>query len=142
MKRGEGPAWQDLLVEMHERPGSGGTLFVPAVPEPQIVLLLEGEVILEERELGGEWSQSRVGPGDMFLTTSDSPYEVRWQSDGTFKNLQVYVGLPLLREVTPEPPALREFSGQQDETMRALLHLLYVQSLARCLAVHLVRTLR
>lgn len=161
VKQGTGPAWQDLLVEMHGRPGSGGVLFVPAVPEPQIVLLLEGEVLLEERELGGEWSQVRVKPGDMFLTTSDEPYEVRWENRGTgpFRNLQVFVGLPLLKEAArdllgpeAETPSLSEFSGQRDETMLTLLQqlqgeleapsVLYVQSLARCLAVHLVRTYR
>jgi len=161
IQQGAGPAWQDLLVQVHSRPGSGGILFVPAVPEPQLVLLLEGEVLLAERELGGEWSEVLVKPGDMFLTTSDAPYEVRWENRGDvpFKNLQVYVGLPLLKEaardvlgITAEPPAIREFSGQRDDTLLALLQqlkgelddpsVLYVQSLARCLAVHLVRAYR
>ena len=156
---GVGPAWQNLLATVHARPALEYGMLVPAVPEPQIVWLLQGKIVLEEREIGGDWKRVEVDPGDLFLTTSPEPYEVRWSNSGPEAALvfQLYVGLPLLAEAAQdlfghENVSLREFSGQRDETMLALLEQLrqelersqasplFVQSLGRALAVHLVRS--
>ncbi|MBN9415215.1 MAG: helix-turn-helix transcriptional regulator [Candidatus Eremiobacteraeota bacterium] len=158
---GQGPAWQDLLVEIHVRPDQHEALLIPAVPEPQIVWTLEGQLVVEEREIGGTWLRSEVNAGDMFLTASRTPYEVRWQASGpTLPTVMaVYVGLPLLAEAAAdlwgegaEVPVLREFSAQRDEVLWMLLELLrqelvqrekasvsLVQGVARALAVHLMR---
>ncbi len=157
-----GPAWQDLLVEIRTPPPCQKAILIPAVPEPQIVWILEGSQLFEEREIGGSWQQSQVSSGDMFLTASPSPYEARWcvQGEVPMKVMTVYVGLPLLVEAArdlygaeAEVPALREFSAEPDEAMRGLLEqlrrelleqatasTLLVQGLARSLAVHLLRT--
>jgi AraC family transcriptional regulator len=159
---GRGPAWKDLLVEIRSPPLYQEAMFVPAVPEPQVVWALQGSQVFEEREPGGEWMRSEVRAGDMFLTASPTPYEARWKAREGVPTLimTVYVGLPVLLEASkdllgPEAaiPVLRDFSAQPDEPMRQLLdHLrrelvdrtsaseLFVQSLARSLAVHLVRT--
>lgn len=158
---GQGPAWQDLLVEIHARPDQEEPLFIPAVPEPQIVWNLQGKLVVEEREIGGSWLRSEVNAGDMFLTASRTPYEVRWKADAGAQSvvMAVFVGLPLLAEATADlwgdqaqVPNLREFSAQRDEVLVALLDLLrreivsqekasvaLVQGVARALAVHLVR---
>lgn len=157
-----GPAWQDLLVEIRTPPSCQKAMFVPAVPEPQIVWILEGRQLFEEREIGGAWQQSQVTSGDMFLTASSTPYEVRWcvQGEAPLRVMTAYVGLPLLLEAArdlygpeAEVPTLREFSAEPDEVMRGILDqlrrelveqetasALYVQSLARSLAVHVLRT--
>lgn len=159
---GQGPAWRDLLVEIRSPPAYQEALFIPAVPEPQIVWTVQGSQIFEERDVGGQWLRSEVSAGDMFLTASPTPYEARWKAQGPIPTLvmTVYVGLPLLLEATrdllgPEAglPALRDFSALPDEPMRAILEqlrrelveretasVLFVQSMARSLAVHLVRS--
>lgn len=155
---GLGPAWQNLLVTIHARPAVEYGMLVPAVPEPQLVWLLQGRITLEEREIGGDWKRVEVDPGDLFLTTSPEPYEVRWSNAGPAAAvvLQLYLGLPLLAEAAQhvfghENVTLREFSGERDETILVFLEqlrqelqrseasTLFVQSLGRALAVHLVR---
>lgn len=158
-----GAAWKGLLVELHNicRPQQESFL-VPAVPEPQLVMMLSGKMYLEERELGGQWKGSEVNPGDIFLTASPDPYEVRWRCLGPepAQIIQLFVGLAILSEATrdllgeeAQTPALREFSAEPDAVLESLLQLLrrelveqnsasclYVQSLARGLALHLIRT--
>ena len=34
----------------------------------------------EEREIGGAWLPHRVRRGDLFVTRSTTPYELRWRS--------------------------------------------------------------
>ena len=157
----KGPAWKDLLVEIRSPPAYQEVLFIPAVPEPQVVWVLQGSQTFEERDVGGHWVRSQVSAGDMFLTASPAPYEARWQAQGPvpLQVMTVYVGLPLLLEASRDLlgseagiPVLRDFSAQPDQAMKDLLeHLrrelveqvtasaLFVQSIARSLAVHLIR---
>jgi len=158
-----GLAWKGLLVERHNiRRAQQESFLVPAVPEPQIVLMLSGKIYLEERELGRQWRGSEVNPGDLFLTASPDPYEVRWRSLGPDPGqvMQVFVGLAILGEATrdllgeeSQIPALREFSAEPDPILETMLQLLrrelveqnpasplLVQSVARALAVHMVRS--
>src|SRR5690606_38230351 len=53
---GEGPAWRDMLVEIHTRPAVGKTMLIPAVAEPQLHWQISGRVLCEDRDLGGEWN--------------------------------------------------------------------------------------
>jgi AraC family transcriptional regulator len=158
---GSGPAWTDILVEVHTRNRVEDSILVPAVAEPLIVLIVSGSALVEEREIGGEWSGKSVSAGDFFLTTSPTPYELRWQvtSREPFRTCHVYIGLPTfaraMREilgVEVEVPVLREIYGQQDATLSAFIELLrgelalqksasplYISGLAQSLAIHLVR---
>ena len=158
----EGPAWKDLLVEIRSPPSHQDVVYIPAVPEPQIVWVLQGSQTFEERDVGGEWVQSQVTAGDMFLTASPHPYEARWAVKGTIplQVMTIYVGLPLLLEAARDllgeesgVPVLLDFSAKTDEIMKCLMEqlrrelverktasVLFVQSVARSLAVHLIRT--
>lgn len=161
---GDGPAWKDILVEIYSRRLEEKCMLVPAVAEPQIVWQISGNVMCEERELGGEWSAHRSQSGDMFLTTSPTPYELRWK--GITREpaivMHVFIGTPLLARVTrellgadAELPVLREVHGIQDSVLNVLLEQLrtelveraspseiVVQGVAQTLAVHLVRNYR
>jgi AraC family transcriptional regulator len=156
-----GHSWKDLFIRIFRRPQVGDSVIVPAVPEPMIVWILSGAVVLEERELGGAWTASRIGAGDFFLTMSPTPYELRWRatSPEPFEPMHVYLSLSLYErarkevwgEAAPARP-LREVSGQNDPVLSMFLgHLrneliashpssaLFVQGIAQSLAVYLVR---
>ena len=135
---------------------------MPAVAEPLIVWILSGSALVEEREFGEAWTGRTVTAGEFFLTTSPTPYELRWKVTGRdpFITSHIYISLPTfaraLKDVLgPEAkvPALREVFGERDDTLSALLDQLrleltarpsasplFVQGIAQSLAVHLVRT--
>jgi len=77
-----GRSWKDLLVQIFSRQQVQETILVPAVPEPLIVWILSGAAVVEEREFGGPWQANLVTSGDFFLTTSPTPYELRWKAKG------------------------------------------------------------
>ena len=161
---GDGPAWKDILVEIYRRRPDEECMLVPAVAEPQIVWQVSGTVLCEERDPGGEWSSHRSGPGDMFLTTSPSPYELRWKAQSSEPSIvmHVFIGLPLLARATKEllgadaePVVLKEAHAVNDPVLNLLLEQLrseltgrgaaselLVQGIAQALAVHLVRRYR
>ncbi|WP_164855340.1 AraC family transcriptional regulator [Sinorhizobium meliloti] len=157
---GDGPAWNDLFVQVYSRRDNQEAFLVPAVAEPLIVWVMSGEANVEERELGGDWVSNTVSVGDFFLTRSPTPYEMRWRSSGTapFQVMHLYLSVPLFERVAKEvlggdgPPALLDVSGGKDEQLSHLLALihqeltaegkgsqLFVQGLAQSLAVHLIR---
>jgi AraC family transcriptional regulator len=158
----KGGAWKDLLVQVSSLQHVEEGFIVPAVAEPLIVWILSGAAIVEERELNGRWSANTVECGDFFLTTSATPYELRWRATGTkpFEVMHVYVGRSVFERARKDvfgesaiAPRLREISGQKDRSLSLLLELLHrelmsqqgrgnllVHSLAQALAVHLVRT--
>jgi AraC family transcriptional regulator len=135
---------------------------VPAVAEPQLVWIVSGSALVEEREFGGKWSGRTVTAGEFFLTTTATPYELRWRvtSAENFETLVAYIGLPLFGRAHAEvsgtearEPRLREVFGERDPILMALLHVLHaelisgraaspmlVQGIAQSLAVHLMRT--
>ncbi|MGH0218364.1 helix-turn-helix domain-containing protein [Sinorhizobium meliloti] len=158
---GDGPAWNDLFVQVYSRRDKQEPFLVPAVAEPLIVWVKSGEAIVEERELGGDWVANTVMIGDFFLTRSPTPYEMRWRSTGRapFQVMHLYLSVPLFERVAKEvlggdgPPALLDVSGGKDEQLSHLLALihqeltaegkgsqLFVQGLAQSLAVHLIRS--
>jgi len=156
-----GKPWKDLLVQVFARQQTQETILVPAVAEPLIVWILSGAAVVEERELGGPWQTNIVTSGDFFLTTSPTPYELRWKAKGPepFEVMHLYLGLPIFNRAIKDvfnqagTPQLREVSGEKDKVLSILLEQLrselttrsrasplFVQSIAQSLAVHLVRT--
>ncbi|QEN85855.1 AraC family transcriptional regulator [Labrys sp. KNU-23] len=158
---GDGPAWNDVFVQVFSRNRTQHPFLVPAIAEPLIVWIMSGSATIEERDLGGEWASSRVSVGDFFLTRSPTPYELRWQadSDQTFQVMHLYVSVRLFEKVAQEilgktagNITLRDVSGGSDSTLSHILSLLhgevvregggselFVEGLAQSLAVHLVR---
>ncbi len=89
------------MVEVVSRRRVEERLLIPAVAEPLIVWVVSGCALVEERELGAGWTGKMVRPGDFFLTTTNAPYELRWQVTGPadFVVLHAYLGLPLMARV-------------------------------------------
>jgi AraC family transcriptional regulator len=132
---------------------------VPAVAEPMVVWVMSGEALVEERDLGGEWTANGVAAGDFFLTRSVTPYEMRWHAKGDepFEVMHLYLSVPLFERVAEEmlgtaTIGLRDVSGGRDEHLSHLLALIYrelsaegagsalfIQGLAQSLAVYLIR---
>ena len=48
--------------------------------QPAIATIIAGSAEFEEREVGGAWLPHRVRRGDLFVTRSATPYELRWRS--------------------------------------------------------------
>lgn len=156
------PEITDVVIQLFTHRSVTEPILVPAVVEPLLVLVLAGAATVEERALGGEWEAAEVSAGDFFLTSSDEPYEMRWQTHGgdTFEVMHLYLGLPLIEQASRElsgqhagPVRLRDVSGARDgrvafvmEQLRTELLLerspsaLFARSLAQALAVHLVRS--
>ena len=161
---GEGPAWQDILVEIHHRNPVARTLLIPAVAEPQLIWQISGHLLCSDRDLGGQWNTHEVEPGDLFLTTSSEPYELKWKALAKDPSIVMHVtiGLPLLARAAKEfdgpgarVPRLKEFNGVRDSTIISFLEMLqkelseqktaspsFVQGIAQSLATHLIRTYR
>lgn len=161
---GEGPAWQNILVEIHTRPAVGRTMLIPAVAEPQLHWQISGHVLCEDRDLSGEWNTHQVEPGVLFLITTPEPYELRWKSIGPDPIVVMHatIRLPLFARAAKELwgpgariPQLREFNAIRDSTIISFLEMLrrelteqetasssFVQGIAQSLAAHLVRTYR
>lgn len=161
---GEGAAWQNILVEIHHRNPVEQTLLIPAVAEPQLIWQISGHLLCSDRNLGGEWNTHEVEPGDLFLTSSSEPYELKWKAITKEPTtvMHVTVGLPLLVLAAKELdgpsariPRLKEFNAIRDSTIISFLEMLrrelseekmaspsFVQGIAQSLATHLIRTYR
>ena len=158
---GTGSSWSDILVEIYARQRVEDCLLVPAVAEPLIVWILSGSALVEEREPGGTWTGCTVCAGEFFLTTSPTPYELRWRvtSPENLETLHAYLSLPMLARAHEEVlggaevPRLREIFGARDPVLSVFLQqlrsellsrprpsALFIQGVAQSLAVHLVRT--
>ena len=76
---------------------------VPATAEPLIACILAGLAQFDEREIGGPWQPHRVRPGDMFVTRSMTPYELRWGGlpIARLRKVEDYVQAPLTKEFRP-----------------------------------------
>jgi AraC family transcriptional regulator len=154
--------WKSLVVRIYSEPSVEESVIVPAVAEPRMVRILSGAAVVEERELGGSWSKSRVEVGDFFLTASQSPYEVRWRAFGPdpLSSMHLYLALPVFNRAIDEAfqndpgvMRLRDVSGFKDNFLSVLLEelhkevlshrrggSLFVEGIAQSLAGHLVRT--
>lgn len=157
-----GPAWQDILLEIYAQPRIEESFVVPAVAEPLVVWIMTGRALIEEREFDGEWTGGAVEAGEFFITTSTTPYELRWQttSKEPFTVCHAYISIPTYVRACKEvneweggTPILREVSREKDSKLLGLMEQLYqelerkqnashlfVQGIANAMAVHLVRT--
>jgi AraC family transcriptional regulator len=72
--------WAGLFVRRYRYPRVVDGFLVPATAEPLIAYEIAGSAEFEEREVGGRWLPRRVRRGDLFVTRSKTPYELRWRS--------------------------------------------------------------
>lgn len=69
-----------LFVRRYRFPRVVDRFLVPATPEPLISCGIAGSAEFREREIGGSWITRQIGRGDIFVTRSRTPYEVRHAS--------------------------------------------------------------
>jgi AraC family transcriptional regulator len=72
--------WSGLVVRRYRFPRVVDGFLVPATAEPLIACTVAGSAEFEERETGGAWLRYPVRRGDLFVTRSKTPYELRWNS--------------------------------------------------------------
>lgn len=158
--QGSGEAWCDLDVQIFSRPATEDDILVPAVAEPLLVYILSGEAFVEERELHGSWTGSEVREGIFYLTHSDEPYRMRWQTSDNrpFEVLQLYLGHALMEKAaaslgkSPSEIRIQDISAGDDPLIASILSSLaeelrnsadgnacFVQGLAQGLCVHVLR---
>jgi AraC family transcriptional regulator len=99
----DGRSPRDALAQIFARNPVQDSFIVPAVAEPLLVCFLTGSATVEERSPGGDWMASEVGVGDFFVTDSDEPYELRWQSHSSEPSevMHLYLGCCLLSHRPP-----------------------------------------
>jgi AraC family transcriptional regulator len=56
------------------------SFLVPATPEPLIACVIAGSAQFRERDVGAGWLKRQLRRGDIFVTRSKTPYEVRFSS--------------------------------------------------------------
>jgi AraC family transcriptional regulator len=120
--------WSGLLVRRYRCPRVADRYLVPATPEPLISCGLAGSAEFRERDVGGAWITRRISAGDLFVTRSKTPYEVRFASrpGEELEIVQVHVAvdqwLATLEAVYPgkaDKVEVRDFFGR-DEALRHL----------------------
>lgn len=72
--------WPGLYARRLRHPRVVDRFLVPATPEPHISCTLQGTAEFRERDVGGAWITRQIHTGDLFVTRSRTPYEVRFQS--------------------------------------------------------------
>ena len=72
--------WPELFVRRYRFPKIVDSFLVPATAEPLIAAIISGSAEFEERDVDGTWLPHRVRRGDLFVTRSTTPYELRWRS--------------------------------------------------------------
>jgi AraC family transcriptional regulator len=72
--------WPGLFVRRYRFPHVMDGVLVPATAEPLIACIIAGSAEFQEREIGGIWLARHVQRGDIFVTGSKTPYELRWRS--------------------------------------------------------------
>jgi AraC family transcriptional regulator len=72
--------WPGLYARRWRLPCVVDRFLVPATPEPHISCNLRGMAEFRERDVGGAWVTRQIHGGDLFVTRSRTPYEVRFQS--------------------------------------------------------------
>jgi len=114
--------WTGLFVRRYQLPREAAFL-VPATPEPLVSCGLAGTAEFEERDVGDEWVQRRIGVGDLFVTRSTTPYQVHFRSPPgqELEILQVHVAvdefLAALEAAHPgkaDQVAVVDFFGRDD----------------------------
>jgi AraC family transcriptional regulator len=72
--------WRGLYARRWRLPRVVDRFLVPATPEPHISCNLGGMAEFQERDVGGAWVTRQIRAGELFVTRSRTPYEVRFQS--------------------------------------------------------------
>jgi len=72
--------WPGLFARRYRFPRVVDGFLVPATAEPLITCQLKGSAEFQERDIGGAWVPRQVRRGDIFVTGSKTPYELRWRS--------------------------------------------------------------
>jgi AraC family transcriptional regulator len=72
--------WQGIYVRRCRFPRVVDRFLVPATPEPLISCGIGGSAEFREREVGETWITRQIRRGDLFVTRSKTPYEVRFAS--------------------------------------------------------------
>lgn len=72
--------WTGLYVRRFRFPRVVDTFLVPATPEPLMSCVLAGSAELQEHEPGEAWVTRALRRGDIFVTRSKTPYELRCHS--------------------------------------------------------------
>jgi AraC family transcriptional regulator len=156
---GHGEGWRDIKASIFTAP-SKGSVFTPAVSEPNLIWTTSGEVEVEERENKGPWMKSLIKKRSFFLTAGGAPYYCRWRtiSREPFEYMFVLLELSLLQRAFEETfgadadqARLRDLSGFEDAVLSSLMEQLHdelfrpkasplrVQGLAQIMAVHLAQ---
>lgn len=87
--------WTGLYARRWRLPRVVDRFLVPATPEPHISCNLGGMTEFQERDLGGKWITRKIGAGDLFVTRSRTPYEVRFESPAgkELDNLSLHIAV-------------------------------------------------
>jgi AraC family transcriptional regulator len=72
--------WTALYARRWRLPRVVDRLLIPATPEPHVSCNLGGMAEFQERDVGGAWITREIKAGELFVTRSRTPYEVRFQS--------------------------------------------------------------
>jgi AraC family transcriptional regulator len=87
--------WKGLYARRWRLPRVVDRFLVPATPEPHISCNLHGLAEFQERDVGGGWITRQIHAGEMFVTRSRTPYEVRFQSPAgqELDNLSLHIAV-------------------------------------------------
>jgi AraC family transcriptional regulator len=91
--------WSDLYVRHCRFPRVVDRFLVPATAEPHVSCTIVGSAEFLERDPGGRWLAHHVRRGDIFVTRSRTPYEVRFRSPPgeELETIAIHVGIDLFR---------------------------------------------
>ncbi|MEZ5385916.1 MAG: AraC family transcriptional regulator [Prosthecobacter sp.] len=99
--------WSGIVVRRLRFPPKVDRFLVPATPEPLFTCIVSGSARFRERDVGQEWIERQLKPGDVFVTHSKEPYEMTWTSpadqviDTILVHFEVDQFLATLDEVFP-----------------------------------------
>jgi len=73
---------------------------LPATAEPHISCTIVGSAEFLERDPGGRWLTHHIRRGDIFVTRSRTPYEVRFRSPAgeELETIAIHVGIDSFRD--------------------------------------------
>jgi AraC family transcriptional regulator len=91
--------WSDLYVRRCRFPRVVDRFLVPATAEPHISCTIVGSAEFLERDPGGKWLTHHIRRGDIFITRSRTPYEVRFRSPPgeELETLSIHVAIDSFR---------------------------------------------
>lgn len=103
--------WPALYARRWRLPRVVDRLLIPATPEPHISCNLRGLAEFQERDVGEKWITRKIHGGDLFVTRSRTPYEVRFESPSgqELDNLSLHIAVePFLAALEARYPGKTE----------------------------------